>query len=130
MELRGLSCCALSEIDGLDSYDGDPEEFIDDFCAEFAHPQYAPGGFKKVGTTLGDPGAHYVFTALVRSGDGNEGTYGDELAAYIRKHKLGAVVQSPIRLNRQNYEDHYVRAWIWSPSPKGLKRWWDKHKEK
>ena len=130
MELRGLNCCALSEIDRLEDYEGVPEDFITKFCDALACPIYAPGTFRKVGSTLGEPGAHYVFTALVRSGDGDAGTYGDELAAYIKKHRLGAVVQSPIRLNRQNYEDHYVRAWIWSPSPNGLKKWWAKHKEK
>ena len=130
MEINGLNCCALSEIAGLESYSGDPEQFVRDFCEELSFPSYSPGGFKRVGTQLGEPGAHYVFTALVRGEDSYRGTYGNNLADYIKKHKLGVVVQSPIMLNRQNYDDHYVRAWIWSPSPKGLKRWWNKHKEK
>jgi hypothetical protein len=57
----------------------------------------------------------------------------DQLAAYIREHKLGPVVETEPRWNHRHSSrpkgQGDVIAYIWSPDPDALAKWFEEHKE-
>lgn len=124
MEIDGLGCCAFNEIKDL-SDEESAEDAMNTFCQVVNEQFYDKGEFKYVL----NPGAFYLFTAVVKYGTTPAShRYGDDFAAYIKEHKLGVVKETMTRLNRANEPTHLVKGWVWAPSVKGLQTWWDKRK--
>jgi hypothetical protein len=63
--------------------------------------------------------AHFLFSDIVDK----EG--GTAFANYIRRNKLGKVVQSPIAINPNS--NHKIRVWIFTPDKKAIRKWYKKH---
>ena len=53
---------------------------------------------------------------------------GQALADYIKKNKLGPIVQTTIRTNQNS--GNRIRAWIWGPNATKLRAWWKKEEAK
>lgn len=115
------SCCGVADIDGL-SYGQSAETSMLEICQDLA----CDGDGRDLDANL--TGAHYLFTAVIQEGR-TRYTYGPDFKAYILKHKLGTVTQSPVRANRGNHPDHWIRAYLWQPNVRSLKAWYKKHKE-
>ncbi len=128
MQLMGLDyCCAVTEI-GYLAESGTAEAAMREFCRQ------SWGGPMKEGCTLD---AFYVFTGVLRHtklfewGDRpapRGGKYGPEFKQFIKKHSLGAVVESPTRNNRANHENHFLKVYVWAPDAENLKKWWKEHR--
>ena len=65
-----------------------------------------------------------IFTATVVEG-GDEVSYGQDLADYIKENKLGSVVKSRSKLNPSS--GNWIRAYIWSVNGKGVRAYAKKH---
>lgn len=105
-------CCGVQFIDMIDD---SPESVLVDVCEkkynenndwdEYAEPLLQ---------------AFLIFTDNV-----SDNNFGEELADYITKHKLGGVKAS--RQRRNPNTDNMIRVWIWSPNERNLKAWYRKH---
>lgn len=124
---RDMSCCGIKEIHGIQD-SASPQESIKLFLS--THKVFNRHSYNKISSL-------YVFSAVVKERgtannyDGVAGlitdtTYGPKLAAYIRKNKLGEVVEGPARVNL-NHRKHTIQAWFWSPNWKGLRKWHKDH---
>lgn len=124
-----MNCCAVEELVNLNVYEGKPEEAMRNFCKNHAPSArfHNPKGFTGVA-------AFYVFSGVVEYRNPKEWGdiskvdqvhYGPDMAAYIKKHRLGVIRESPGRLNRVNHPNHLVKVWVWAPSVEGLRRWWN-----
>lgn len=130
MELTQTQCCAIEEISELSTH-ATPEDAMADLCEAMeygAADSYNDREYRNRESNDDDliiPGL-LTFTGVVgyTDGDTDDTTYGPKFAAYIRKHKLGRVVEGPVSTNRMNHPTHKVRLWIWKPSVKGLTKWW------
>lgn len=146
MELLETSCCAVREIDGLSDH-LKAEEAMEEFCFLIIRDDdeyYAGddgyydtmGRWRRPARTpqppFKTPGL-IIFTGVV--GDTNPKvkgnfTYGPNFKAYILKHKLGMVVESPLTTNRLNHPTHQIKAWMWRPNQKALNAWYALHGRK
>lgn len=119
----GITCCAVGEIVDLNDYEGKPEEAMKVFVNNFRCYGGAISGFS----------AFYVFTGVVRCSASKydcgckKHSYGKEFAAYIKKHRLGVLRESPGRVNRVNHPEHTVKVWVWAPSERRLIEWWKEY---
>lgn len=121
MNVQQMGCCAFNEIGELrDS--ATPKDAMLLFC-ERVFPPFAPRL---------RPGAFYIFTAVVKSRamrDREVGDYGDKFYNFIKRNRLGIVLQTRVQPNRRNVPGHYIRGWIWTPpNEKNLRKWWKKNK--
>lgn len=78
-----------------------------------------------------DPKAFYLFSAVVGYKNDNAkicSNYtcgrGELLVNFIKRNRLGTVVEGPSRWNRSNSPSHKIRAWVWAPSERRLRDWW------
>jgi hypothetical protein len=135
MEIHETACCALMEMAHISDHEGDAEEVMKEMCEqldpELGSPIDSYNDGPPKGITLVIPG-HMIFTAVVgyTTNDDEEGygvkpSYGPNLAKFIKKNKLGAVVESPIQVNRVNHPTHKVRVYVWTPNAKNLQKWWN-----
>lgn len=119
-------CCAIDDIFELSLHVGDPEGAMKTLCK----------AVRSYNGTLRLP-AFYIFSGVERcTGDKYDDDdyiepdqlgYGSEFAAYIRKHRLGVLRESPARKNRLNHETHIDKVWLWAPSELRLNAWWKEH---
>jgi hypothetical protein len=144
--IEDTQCCAVSEIDGLAGFI-DPAEAMLAICKAMGFYAYK-SAFNP--TRKPDIDAFYIFTG-VEDCDEVECTcdadflqynacecdaidndietgYGRELAKFIKKNKLGDVVESPLEYNRVNHPTHLVGVWVWRPDVKKLTEWFYKNK--
>jgi hypothetical protein len=129
MEIHDLCCCAVHELNILSTY-STPKEAMLAFC-KLHVSRYGYNGVTKGG--LYTPGAFYIFTGVVKFRDdsddyGEDTSYGLNFAAYIKEQRLGVVSSSCRRVNRVNHPDHTIKVWIWAPSVKRLRLWWEANK--
>lgn len=54
--------------------------------------------------------------------------YGPDFAEFIRKNKLGRLIETWDGLWNKNHPNHKVKIWLWSPSFKNLSAWWEKNR--
>jgi len=136
MEINGgLNCCGLNELHGIDEYSS-PKHAMVDFICELQEntdqdDDYGYYSFYNRRSSFDEtkrkfkPAAFYVFTSLLRDGKNRpKRNYGENFATYIVEHKLGNVLEAPARYNRVNEPTHLLKAWLWTPSVKGLQTWW------
>lgn len=125
MEINQMGCCAFNEIVDLsDNYSA--ANAMRDFCSDVIEEQYDTR--RNLVKEVLNPGAFYIFTAIVKSNDRTAGTYGHNFADLIRKNKLGKLKLTMKRLNRKNEPGHQIQGWIWAPSKKALTAWWAKNR--
>lgn len=126
MELTQLGCCAFNEILDLGEH-STPEEAMSQFVSDVETDECTETYGEYV--TKLDPGAFYLFTAVVKE-DGvvSSHRYGHAFAAYIRTNKLGVVKETQTRYNRKNEPTHLIHGWIWAPSKRNLTKWWKARK--
>lgn len=99
--LNKLSCCGVSEIDGLQS----PVKTLKDVCDEYF--------ISEVGRT------YVIFTDVFYS------TKGERLVKYIKLNKLGVIYGTKYKTNINS--GNMIKLWVWSPHDRNLKKWWKKH---
>lgn len=107
--LEDTTCCGLDEIDGLNST---PELTLKDICAD-KYPSWEDDAMRH---------AFILFTDVWSRGRGRA------LAAYIKKHKLGIVIQTP-HLRKNPNSGNRIRVWVWAPNENNLKAWWKINKK-
>lgn len=66
--------------------------------------------------------------AFINFSDAIENRNGARLAAYITKHKLGEIIQTPIKVNPSS--ENKIRQWTWIIDHKKFKTWVKKEEEK
>lgn len=105
--MLGLSSCAISELGGIrygapvtrkDAYSG--KEYVDNYGGR-GEPEF------QVRQALRYPPG----TAIVFS-DPQPYAYGPQLAAFIRKHKLGKL-RMVEGVNKRYTDGHKVKIWLW-----------------
>lgn len=121
---QNLSCCGVSEIQGLNGYTS-AAEAMKDLCRT---------NFNKYSKTVHLTGAFVVFStveAIPKNEDNYEEyvfTIGEAFAKYIVKNRLGVVKDCGKRINRNS--SNTLHVWVWSPHMKVLNLWWTRHKGK
>lgn len=114
MYIENTSCCAVEDINGLSDHDT-PEEAMEEFCEHYYDGHYGP---------MSPLPGLILFTAVVGYTDNKaKPSYGPNFKAFILKHRLGSVVESPLTTNRQNHPNHQIKAWLWRPNQKALQAW-------
>jgi hypothetical protein len=121
------NCCAVGEVAGL-RYDKTPEESLLGIATGFFDPDEQH---------VDDIGrwAHIIFTEVTRAEEEKNpsrekksysGTYGRELAALIKKLKLGTVIASRTAMNPNHSEKgyrHFVKTYVWTVNRKNFLKW-------
>lgn len=127
VSLEDMGCCAFTEV--VDIKGTTPLNVLKHICRESSQ-NYLNAQTKMWHRRL-MLSAFYVFTAMVENTrSGRETDYGQSLAAYIRKNKLGKVMMTPARVNRVNHPTHMVRGWIWMPEVDMMSAWWEANGDK
>lgn len=125
-----FGCCGFREIHGI--LNGKIEEnlvqllcgYLKGYSAYFTESSFRFHKLDKSPSTL----YNILFTQAVPTKNKSIGSYGDDFAEYIRKHNLGLVVKGATSRNPNYSSGHWVTGYIWTPNPKGLWKWWLKHK--
>lgn len=94
MEIRGTSCCGISELVNI-GYNS-PEQVLANVKS-----WAAPGGG-------GGNRAHLYFSSVTRE------KYGEALEAFILEHNLGSVVSTPSKRNPNS--GNAIKGWFWTPN--------------
>jgi hypothetical protein len=107
MDVQGLNCCAIREIDGLSNsgYRNNTELAFKDFCDEFYEYQDGWDDEDDYYDEENGTGAFIIFSQVEPS------DYGTQFAEYIRKNKLGRVSKSRKKLNPNS--DNFVTMFVW-----------------
>lgn len=98
-------CCGLHEISNIAEYTDMPELVIEELCKTFNEYE-GDQAFR---------GAFMYFTGVVKE------KYGQQLASYIRKNRLGTIVQTPAATNLRS--GNKIKVWIWVHDRKRLRTW-------
>ena len=104
MNLDSMNCCGLREASGLQ------DTPIKDCIYEVARSRF---------------GYEYEKFGFVIFSEKAECRRGSKLKAYIKKHKLGTVVQSPIEVNPNT--SNRLRVYIYTIHQDNLLKWWNKN---
>lgn len=97
MYFSGVSCCGIREMGGLSEHEGHMEGFMREMGKHTIDP----------GTTTGSRWRYCIFSQA------NKGRkYGIELAAYIKEHNLGDVVETGWNVNPNSGND--LKVWMWT----------------
>ena len=116
MSLEELSCCGMRELDGVSN--NAPIGLLQKMCGDLCDSYYS-----EENTKLNSNFAFIVFSDTFHRGKHS----GRRFAGYIRRYKLGNVVESPIRVNPNT--GHKLRVWTWAVDWKAMKKWWEKHRK-
>lgn len=128
------SVCALEQVSMFA-----PEETIRQYIGKLTHTAFNSGLKKYVS---GHNFGYYIHVFFSGPNHKNWNTNRDhhyskvgscdQLAAYIRAEGLGPVVETEPRWNHRHASrpkgQGDVIAYIWSPDPDALAKWWDAHK--
>lgn len=121
MNINETSCCAVQELEWIQN--ASPRNIIRAVYRDAITEIY--NGYTLTYENQLELKAFYIFTAVknVKRGGGRyiRTGYGQRLANFIKKHKLGTVTKSPARLNRTSHPDHQVEVFVWAPSLRGMK---------
>ena len=134
MNLANTGCCAVTEITDLSDHKLAPDA-MKAFCEEVVG-NWERNAWPIRVVAKDEPlhlGGFYIFTGVVeqkeRTGKGRRPTYGQNFAAFIRRHRLGHLTESVAVSNRLHHPNHLVKVWVWSPAPRNLNRWWKDHRK-
>lgn len=120
-------CCAVGEVEGL-RYDKNAEASLLEIANEFFDPD------EQRADDIGR-WAHVIFTEVTRAEEEKNpsrekksysGTYGRELAALIKKLKLGTVISTRTAMNPNHSNKgyrHFVKAYVWTVNRKNFLKW-------
>ncbi len=122
MYLERVSCCGLREAEDVGVHET-PEEALQDLCANAstADPYGRSEANQLFQPSLGGF-SHIVFTGAAAT---SRRTYADKLAAYIRRHKLGAVTTA--RKARNPNSGNILGVYVWTVNRRVLAAWYKKH---
>ena len=104
MNLDSMNCCGLREASGLQ------DTPIEECIYEVARSRFGYEG-EKFGFIIFSEEASY--------------RRGSTLKAYIKKHELGTVVQSPVEVNPNT--GNRLRIYIYTIHQVNLLKWWNKN---
>lgn len=102
---ENLACCGIAELANI--YGDDPKETIFEIAELIDRND--------------DPGFRFAIFSSTKPFKS-----GTELAAYIKKNKLGQVVKT--RAARNPNSGNRLKVWTWTLSFTALQRWWSKNK--
>ena len=128
MQLRSTACCGLIEMYGMGTVD-DPKAHLLSVCKSWWPAPQMPNMAHRwmIATVHGQ----YMFHGVVKYTGSKDGRYSEtaaeNLAKYIRRHKLGTVVGSKPAANRVNHPDHILRVFVWNPDVDAMKAWYQKN---
>lgn len=105
MEIEGLTCCAIQEIDR-------PCKMANDSLAEICRARYVDE----------NTCAFYIYSAI-----SGEDTGQKNLTKYIKSEKLGEVLKTKSSINPNS--GNRITVWIWRVNKKNLKAWWNKYQK-
>ena len=112
MELNNLRCCGVKEITGL-SYTESATKAIRQFGDLTYYrqvKQYLGSGHSE---TVPAPMENFRYVMFTQANaTGGTATYGDRFAAFIQKHKLGALIETPYNMNPNSGNN--VKVWLWT----------------
>lgn len=132
MQILNTRCCAVKEMVSIRT-EASPVGVLENVCRHVWPKKDATLNTYRLNNynRYSKPSAHYIFTGVVKYGTKMMSSmpvkYGPDLAAYILKNKLGAVVESVPEFNRVNNPSHLIQVWVWTPDPTRLRRWWTKN---
>lgn len=110
-------CCGLGEINGI-MHAKDPEaNAIQILFVAFCYWHFNRNKEELVRLVIPAQGV-LVFTQARYSKE----NYGEKLAAYIKKNKLGKVVKSA-EGNNQNHKGSKITAYLWTLDRKAIRAW-------
>ena len=93
---------------------------------QLRHHETSRGALTEIIEWRNDDGRGRPFILFSQSDDGEQsGNYGDRLARYIIKHKLGSVVATPAMINGNTGNN--LKVWLWGIDEDALKDWADEH---
>jgi hypothetical protein len=120
-DLCSLDCCGINEFSGI-QWDDSPADCIqcvlDEWFQRTEKFNEKTGRWEESKHRILQPGCcHIIFS------DANDKTrkYGDNLRAYITKHKLGRVVKT--RGARNPNSENTVECFVWTPNMRNLERY-------
>lgn len=125
--LRGMGCCALTEITGLKDSKNAPEA-MRTLCRDRAANRWTakakPHQLKPFGNVM-------IFTGVVSNRSKTDiprggYTYGPRFAKFIEKEGLGEVTLVAKAYNSLNHPGHLVATWVWKPDNEAIQEWWEK----
>lgn len=128
MYIDETQCCAVMEIGNLQDHKTAKEAMLV-FCRQelFDDPYscyYREDSAKLSGL--------YTFTGVIKHTDRSRvplnGKYGPAFATLIRRNHLGRITESISARNRRNHPTHVIRVWVWAPSERNLRQWYNKNK--
>lgn len=130
LTFKATGCCGIQELTGLSTHTR-PEEAMAVFCAQVLGKIRAVAYADRVSGNFNSGPNHmysfYLFTAAVyESGTGPQRPYGQNFADFIKAHRLGQVSTLPARPNFAFHPDHKIQAWLWKPSLRGLRAWYQR----
>lgn len=119
LDINNTSCCGVDELHGI--ADESPEDILEALVKELYHPprpelsfDYKQSRSVKTGRTIPEKwttNSFYIFTQANNTEDDDYSDYGEELAEFIHKHKLGEVATSATRRNPNSDNDVTVYVW-------------------
>ena len=108
MELSNLRCCGVKEIAGL-SFTTSAQHAIRQF-GDLTYYRQVKDCNNKI---LPAPFENFRYVMFTQANmPGGMAKYGDSFAAFIQKHKLGSLVETPYNLNPNS--GNQVKVWLWT----------------
>lgn len=112
MQIEETQCCGVDELGNLGDHDS-AQEAMEALCTRLEDRF----------SLEEDPCAIYLFTGVIEDTYGDEPTYGQDFAEFIKENKLGKVVETKPVINPNT--DNTIVAWLWTVDWIALKKWHD-----
>lgn len=136
-----MSCCACRQVDNLYCYKKDAKKAMLAFCENEFHRNYGyvSGIYGLDKTTWTPLYTFYIFNGIVKYRPGcREDTlknrralgYVEAFRNFIRRNKLGEVIETKTGFNRVNNPTHNILVCVWKPKPVVLRKWYMKNQKK
>lgn len=115
MQLTHLGCCGVKEVTGLSQEKSAPQAM-----RNLAKQTWSA---TCMGERLGEriPAPYERFRYLIFTQALTDAVYGINFAAFIRKNRLGEVIETDF--NRNPNSGNLVKVWVWTVDHEACKRW-------
>ena len=121
MRLGGVSCCGVREIYGVNEH-RTGLAVLRRFAAHIYDPE------KPYVVYSGNARFRFAFfTQASRPGHTPPATYGERLAACIRRSNVGNVIETEEAINPNSGNN--LKMWVWQVDHDALKAWWEVDKK-
>lgn len=122
-----ISCCGISEIDGIQDRRMTPQALLKQIKEEFFEEYTDYNGTWN--PTINDynyetrvkPVCRYLIFSDARDRKGTTHSVGQGLADLITKHSLGEVVSGVEHRNPNSY--NWLKVWVWAVDDEKFKEW-------